>query len=381
MRIISCFLIFPAAVVSGSLPERYQHLTKRQANPVELWVYETDDTIAESLPILQTPLAKRIGGTGKFNGFGSKYQAVLPELEKVEADTIVVLSDGRDVLMNKVGLKDFENKFEVLTRHQPEAIVVSAEAQCCVSALTYAKPGDYIQNGERVQRACTSGSDGCLWKGDEFATPWEDFMHEAAFQQGNGSSQDIYLNAGLIVGRAQNLIRVFKRADIQESEDDQAVLTDYMYRFRDEIVLDYNQEIFGNNRDTCMFSLDGDRLVHKETKTSPLLIHSPGGNTECHEELQQELGQTVTTKVARRRLFMWKSTSHNYKCKAGDKLVSNCCVKNWCYDDYKCPANSHRKPNRFCYNNFDDCECESGFCKVNGKCQRQTKKKWGWWWY
>merc|ERR1712142_662755 len=31
--------------------------------------------------------------------------------------------------------------------------------------------------------------------------------------------------------------------------------------------------------------------------------------------------------------------------------------------DYKCPSNSYYKPNRKCYDTFDDCECEYGYYK------------------
>jgi len=36
--------------------------------------------------------------------------------------------------------------------------------------------------------------------------------------------------------------------------------------------------------------------------------------------------------------------------------------------NYRCPENSRRKPNRRCYDTFDDCECDRGFQRDGRKC-------------
>lgn len=55
---------------------------------------------------------------------------------------------------------------------------------------------------------------------------------------GAASIDDVYLNAGLIVGNAVDLIRIIQAADIMAAKDDQAVLTDFMFRNHNLIVLD-----------------------------------------------------------------------------------------------------------------------------------------------
>merc|ERR1712048_865482 len=40
----------------------------------------------------------------------------------------------------------------------------------------------------------------------------------------------------------------------------------------------------------------------------------------------------------------------------------------WCDNKYQCPAQSCPKPNRICYNDFDDCECDSGYKKDGSRC-------------
>ena len=154
-------------------------------------------------------------------------------------------------------------------------------------------------------------------------------METRASEHGKDEVADIYLNAGLIAGKAKDLLRIIKSLDIQEEEDDQAVLTAFMYRNPQSIVLDYDQTMFGNNRwalgeeEGCMFELpqqEGDelesstvtgrRLVHAETGTSPLFIHSPGRFMECHHNLLDML----QARSSHRELnWRWGDKDHKWK--------------------------------------------------------------------
>jgi hypothetical protein len=96
--------------------------------------------------------------------------------------------------------------------------VISAEAQCCVSALTHVAPGNayYDENMKRNQYSCSSGAKDCLWNGDEYAQPWDDIMKQIQVKRTNGIEYyDIYLNAGLIVGTVSGLIHVIEALQIQ----------------------------------------------------------------------------------------------------------------------------------------------------------------------
>jgi hypothetical protein len=368
---------------------------------VHLLIYETE--VSNDSPVnnlvnqaSRIPgLATTVVGQGKkFGGFGSKYESVIPVIERLESDTLVVLSDARDVLINNPmgnnldvaanAIQEFLSAFEMVSFQQPGAIVVSAEAQCCVSALTYVQPGAYFgEDGVRTGRACSSGEADCLWNGDEKAIPWESFMKDVAQQHlGAGASiiDDIYLNSGLMVGYVRDILRVLKAADILATEDDQAVLTDYMHQHPQDIILDYGQTMFGNNRgglnggstDSCMFTISTDgskKLVHKKTATMPLFVHSPGGYLQCHDDLAEQLGVVAISTKARRRLREWKSRTLNYRfCPYGQKLVSGYCVKDCCKADFQCPSNSFRISGQDCYDGFEDCQCNNGFYKSNGVC-------------
>ena len=304
---------------------------------VQLLMYETDVTLKSILAVQAANIpgitASVIGQGTVFEGFGSKYEAVLPVLRSFDPDTLVVLSDARDVIINEpanrqyntmdmnyisAAVQDFRDRFDQVTANYPGAIVLSAEAQCCVGALTYAKLGDYFNaDGTRKNRACYSGHSPCLWNGDDKAIPWQNFMLDLALER-MGIGDDVYLNAGMIAGRAGDILRVFEMADFHVFEDDQAVLTDLMFVRPEEIILDYNQAIFGNNRHSssgCMFQdvTEEQRLLHAETGTTPLFIHSPGGFISCHEGLAAKLGVQLGGAEERKKLQAWKLTMNEKK--------------------------------------------------------------------
>ena len=305
----------------------------KSTDDLHLLIYETD---AEHKTILEEQAAHIPGITAvvvghgtTFEGFGSKYEAIIPALRKMDADTVVVLSDSRDVLINHPWIsqkrsdgvnagKEFIDTFNALTVSYPGAVIASAEAQCCVGALTFATPGDYFdEDGHRTGRACASGHSPCLWNGDEKTIPWESFMKDLAMEK-VVAGKDLYLNAGLIAGKAGDLLRVVETADFEVHEDDQAVLTDYMYRRPNELILDYDQMLFGNNRHAvhgCVFQAETSdkRLIHMETGATPLFIHSPGGYVSCHESLASRLGVELHSSADERRMLQsWKRDLANY---------------------------------------------------------------------
>ena len=300
----------------------------KSASDLHVLIYETN---VELTTILEVQAANIpgitvvvVGHGTTFEGFGSKYEAILPALHEMDADTLVVMSDSRDVLINHQWIQhegadgssvgqEFVKAFETLTSTYPGAIVASAEAQCCVGALTFATPGDYFdEDGKRKGRACYSGHAPCLWNGDDKVIPWVNFMNDLALSK-VGNVKDMYLNAGLITGRAGDLLRILETADIEVYEDDQAVLTDFMYRRPNELILDYNQLLFGNNRhdvdNGCIFQdeTSDKRLINRELGSSPLFIHSPGGHVSCHESLAIRLGVKLQSNANDRRLLQdWK---------------------------------------------------------------------------
>jgi len=263
-----------------------------------------------------------IGQGAEFSGVGSKYLAAVPVLKDLPDDSLVVLSDSRDIITNihqakshsqnlelYSALSHFRDTFSELTSNAKSSVVVSAEAQCCGSALHNIEPGDlFSKDLKRTGRACSLKKPSCVLKDlNTEGKPWDDFMKKSAQKRGMTDLADVYLNAGLLAAKAKDLLKFIKTLDIRKEEDDQAVLTALMYRNPDSIVLDYEQSMFGNNRwalgdeKGCVFdalpkqddddekSPQAKRLVHLETGKSPLFIHSPGQFTKCHLGLLDKL--------------------------------------------------------------------------------------------
>ena len=290
----------------------------RFRDDVVVLMYETDDSLRHDAisPLhffeekakfanLQTAV---FGGKLAYHGFGDKYQTLKPLLEVADKDKLIILADARDVILNVPNneavaaraVDRFLETYRKLTANSPNAVVLSAEAQCCVSAMAHASPGDYFDpvTGKRNRRACSSGKSDCLWYSSQNIEDWHEFMEGVALNTTGEVLSDAYLNAGLMVGYPENLMKLLEVLDIYPNEDDQAVLSGLMYRFPDMIKLDYRQEMFGNNQwprglvDGCVFEPQGDDLplIHTETRTEPLIVHTPGKFYDCLDVLIEDLG-------------------------------------------------------------------------------------------
>jgi hypothetical protein len=291
----------------------------KSRSDVQILMYETDSTQEQNPRSPLHFMKKRsevanlkttvYGGGLPFRGFGDKYQTLRPLLEIANPNTLIIVADARDTVLNVPDNEEiatdvvdyFVESFHILTKNNPNAVVVSAEAQCCVSAMTHAHPGDYFDadTGKRNKRACSSGEADCRWTENENVHSWVGFMNQRAFNTtGEEYVGDVYLNAGLMAGYPRDLLNLLDVMDIGPTEDDQAVLTGLMYTYPDMLVLDYDQEMFGNNQwtrgpvDGCVFEGDGytSPLVHLETKTQPLLLHTPGKFYSCLDIIMEALG-------------------------------------------------------------------------------------------
>jgi len=257
-----------------------------------------------------------VGQGSTFSGFGSKYGQLKDSLNEYTHDpkALVAVIDGRDVLLNikhddersafEGRMNEFIGSFKELVAGKPEAVLMSAEQQCCVAALCHAdSPSFYFDpvTKKRANRACPSGEEGCGWLDNENVKFWQSLMVAEAYS--NTGSQEIspFLNAGLMVGTAQNLIAMIERMDLGEEEDDQAVLSAMYLQFPELIVLDYEQSLLGNNawpkglEEGCIYDFDEKSeerifLTNTQTGTSPLILHTPGKFYNCLDTLIDRLG-------------------------------------------------------------------------------------------
>lgn len=306
--------VFSAYLRSGQ--EAHENLDK-----LKIIIYETGP-YSTSLETFMSVAGKYgvesvvVGQGSSFEGFGSKYGQLKDSLDELKNDpqALVAVIDGRDVLLNvnhdvdpssfQLRVKTFIDTFKDMVAGKPRAVLMSAEQQCCVAALCHAdSPSFYFDpvTGKRAQRACPSGEEGCGWLDNENVKFWQSLMVAEAYS--NTGSQEIspYLNAGLMVGTAQNLIDMIERMDLGNEEDDQAVLSAMYLQFPELIVLDYEQKLLGNNawpkglEEGCIYDFDEqneDRsfLTNTQSGTSPLILHTPGKFYNCLDTLIDRLG-------------------------------------------------------------------------------------------
>merc|ERR1712023_602688 len=183
-----------------------------------------------------------------------------------DPDRLVVVSDSRDVLLNNLD----------------------------------AKPGDFLNDDltrTGKSETCNSGKGSCLDKGERFQKPWKDAMQRLAREQGAKTTKNVYPNTGIIVGKAKDILNAYSILDMKETEDDQALFTELMLKNPNLIVLDYEQQLIGNNAwtegmDGCIFDWDADtrKFKHPNFNTVPAFLHFQGKFYECYGKLARSFG-------------------------------------------------------------------------------------------
>ncbi|KAI2499658.1 sulfotransferase family [Fragilaria crotonensis] len=311
---------FPVEKTSSSLRPNKGRATKSDFKKVHIIMFETDGTVEHtensSLGYFLATSGKASKkaqietttfGVGKsFTGWGDKYKYVREMLNNMRNDTLVVVSDARDVMLNVPDsesaasvVSHFISTYQKMTKNLPDAVVMSAESQCCVSAMSQASPLDYFDpiTGKRNVRACASGEDSCPYEGGFNVNAWKTFMSELAYRRTGRYHESVFLNAGVFAGPASNIIRLMDRVDIGQTEDDQAVMSGLLYHDPESLVLDYENELFGvaewpkGLKEGCVFFKDSeDVLIHSVTKASPLIIHTPGKFYGCLDLLIEKVG-------------------------------------------------------------------------------------------
>lgn len=290
---------------------------RRTENESAVWVilYQTNMSLAPLGTFFYSQLAEEMDGWMQaevlgqgmeWSGFSTKHHLALERMRKMNPMDIVILSDFGDVVLNPgrgtrgESMKAFKDAYhEITSTAPPGSVVISAEAQCCVAALSYNMPGDLVTAGwKRQKRACNSGKPGCIGTSTPGTLPWESFMESLAEQRGYRGTKYPYLNAGLMAGKARDLVRVLEMLQLEDDEDDQAVMTDMLYRSPASFVLDYDQKLFGNarwampNNKGCVFRWENTSgsFTQEDTGARPLFIHTSGHYFSCLRRVASYLG-------------------------------------------------------------------------------------------
>lgn len=223
-------------------------------NEVRLLLHDTDPTVVRSRHFPGVHIDYYVTQDK------SKWATVVALLADTPPDTLVVLGDAdRGVIHQYLYpiLTAFKSRLVDRIGVQ-NAIILSTSTFCCVPAMTTMPLGSlFSADGRRsghtndcdesnkTNKNCpnvdTNGTN------DETEV-WRDFMSNMAAQRKFPNAQTLYLDAGLMAGKAEDLKLVLEMAGIQADEDATAVLTDLMRHSPNLILLDYNQDLFGTYR-------------------------------------------------------------------------------------------------------------------------------------
>ena len=229
----SCIVLLAVAAIVGPSSSS-SSMVEAKRNDLHFLMYETDSKL-EHDPLQPVHFFKErsevagvettvYGGGLAYHGFGDKYQTLRPILEEMDEQTLVVLADARDVVLNipqnerlaNMAIDRFIETFHKLTTDFPNAVVMSGEAQCCVSAMAHAHPSEYFDTkaGKRNKRACPSGHPSCRWENNQNVEDWQVFQEDIAFNRTGEEYADVYLNAGLMAAYPKDLIKLMDVMDI-----------------------------------------------------------------------------------------------------------------------------------------------------------------------
>jgi hypothetical protein len=231
-----------------------------------------------------------IGAGAKWLGFGTKLRGYIEKLKSLtNRDRIVVLSDATDVIVNHSPEVFLKNYLRISQWNGQHRIVSSSEIGCCVHAFFNHCPGSFlVSDGTRKDRALPTDKNELHHEGK-----WMDEMLNVKRVEGYGKQEDNasynYLNSGMIVGRAKDLLTMFEYLKFDENEDDQALITEYFFQFPERIQLDYSNVLFSNANfreegDGCFFNWDDKGNYHANTRTEtvPGFIQTPGKYWACY---------------------------------------------------------------------------------------------------
>ena len=182
----------------------------------------------------------------------ARFLEAIPRLKEMPPETIVMLSNGQATSLNPhirsshaffTALSNIRKTFKAFI--PSDAILVSVSNECCSTAMRHMVPGAlFSSDGRRLGRTCRAKECDTMPISTDTSTSWTDTMKQHSNKNGWSQSDDIHLDGTFIAGTAKNVLTLIEELDVLPWEDDRAVLSDFMYRFPNRVVLDYEQNVF-----------------------------------------------------------------------------------------------------------------------------------------
>jgi len=190
---------------------------------------------------------KIIGQNKEWNGWYGRTIEYINELNNIDEDTYVVLSDGRDVLINE----------------DCSTFLKKAIKLCSNKKIVFGAERIYSQDSPKLKK----------------------FMDDYSISRTIHDYK--YINFGLIFGKSKNIKEFLLKLNIKKDDIDQGLATKEFYDNPDDYILDYDQTIFNNNNPKdCHLKWDKNKNKFKNTITNtyPTFLHFPGQGWDCYKK-------------------------------------------------------------------------------------------------
>jgi hypothetical protein len=264
----------------------YGHFVgKRDYQEIQQLVYNAGATFrnANEIPGLRTTV---------LGGMVSKASA-LATLRHMPPDRLVVLTDGQLATRNPhvrnmaLWYRELANLRANLSSLGDGVVVVSVSREFPTS-LSHSSPGSLFDESRR--RTATACGKNCgTSEQTEYAEQWKEFLNQRIQQQ---NQEGLYPDGTYIAGTASALSNFLDELQLHDGEDERAVVSDYMFRNQEKLVLDFSQEFFGARFDgieSQMEHCETEKIDFTTFTTSshPLLLqHSR--SSSCKEKVDRD---------------------------------------------------------------------------------------------
>ncbi len=191
--------------------------------------YETDMDNDVNAKLYKKTLDKNnweyifIGEGNKWNGFRDRTINYYETLKKLDPKKVVVLSDARDVFCCRSPISLFDKTQNILNLNK---IIISSELYLI---------GHMDWSDEEINEKMSKDPN-FFWQGIPLKKYWE-------YYDIKNIPNRKYVNAGLMVGKAENLLKAFEWVLNKGFNDDQLGFANYINEFPQNVYMDTEAEI------------------------------------------------------------------------------------------------------------------------------------------
>lgn len=239
-------------------------------------IYETDTSHAHLHKLVYT-IEKNgfdyiiLGSGDMWEWFGTKINVCHEFYKMLDPERIIIQLDARDTLVNQ-DYKQFIKIVKYYDNVLNNQLIASVTGRGWIPNYP---PGSYFNGTERNKRATKYEPKSSM----DTIEKWKKVFHDKYPVPVNK------LNAGMILGRVKNFIKLYDIMKINNDENDQIVMYDVFYYYPELFKLDIENVFFLNilhyNQHDCNYT---DAITSKDGIKS-IFVQTPGQNWKCYNKL------------------------------------------------------------------------------------------------